>query len=125
MRNPKKSSQTELATSNSPSAIPVFNPKAIDEMVHQHISKAALGFSPISLALAYADWAMHLAVSPGRQIELAQKAVELMQNEFKQVAQSNKNEPAVVEKDPRFSGAAWSQWPFNVMKSGFLSLIHI
>ena len=119
MRNPKKSSQSELATNNSPSVTHVFNPKAIDEMVHQHISKAALGFSPISLALAYADWAMHLAVSPGRQMELAQKAVELMQNEFKQVTQSNKNEPAVVEKDPRFSGAAWSQWPFNVMKSGF------
>ena len=92
MRNPKKSSQTELVANNSPSATLAFNPKAIDEMVHQHISKAALGFSPISLALAYADWAMHLAVSPGRQMELAQKAVDLMQNEFKQVAQSNKNE---------------------------------
>lgn len=119
MRNPKKSSQTELASNNSPSATRVFNPKAIDEMVHQHISKAAMGFSPISLALAYADWAMHLAVSPGRQMELAQKAVELMQNEFKQAAQSNKNEQAATEKDPRFSDAAWSQWPFNVMKSSF------
>lgn len=119
MRNPKKTPQTDSANIKPPSSPPVFNPKAIDEMVHQHISKAAMGFSPISLALAYVDWAMHLAVSPGRQMELAQKAVELMQNELKQVAKSDKNEPVVPEKDPRFSAPAWSQWPFNVMKGGF------
>ena len=119
MRNPKKPAQTDSAPSNTPPSPPVFNPKAIDEMVHQQISKAAMGFSPISLALAYADWAMHLAVSPGRQMELAQKAVELMQSELKQAAQSDKNVQALPEKDPRFSAPAWSQWPFNVMKSGF------
>lgn len=119
MKNPKAPSKTNSASISTPPSAPVFNPKAIDAMVHQHISKAAMGFSPISLALAYADWAMHLAVSPGRQIELGHKAVELIQNELQQATQLNKNDQAVPEKDPRFSGEAWSQWPFNVMKSGF------
>ena len=119
MRKPKKSPQTESATNNALPSPLAFNPKAIDAMVHEQISKAAMGFSPISLALAYADWAMYLAVSPGRQIELAQNAVALAHKELQQVVTTDNSVPPAPEKDPRFSGPAWSQWPFNVMKSGF------
>ena len=33
------------------------------------------GLSPAALAEAYADWAVHLAISPGKQVELAAKAM--------------------------------------------------
>ncbi|MBK6296501.1 MAG: poly-beta-hydroxybutyrate polymerase N-terminal domain-containing protein [Rhodoferax sp.] len=38
-----------------------------------HAAAAPLtgGLSPVSLGLALADWAWHLALSPGRQLELA------------------------------------------------------
>ena len=53
--------------------------KSLDEMVHSQLSRSSMGLSPISLAMASADWAMHMAASPGRQMVLAQRAVALAQ----------------------------------------------
>jgi polyhydroxyalkanoate synthase len=39
--------------------------------------------------------------------------------ELQQAAKTDNSVPPAPEKDPRFSGPAWSQWPFNVMKTGF------
>ena len=81
-----------------------------------------LGLSPISLALAYTDWALHLAASPGRQMLLVQRAIALSQ----QAMSPWQHEPAVDddselvrENDPRFSDPSWNQWPFNALKEGF------
>ena len=45
-----------------------------------HTTRAALaqltgGVSPVSIAAAYADWAMHLVLAPGKQVQLAEKAL--------------------------------------------------
>ena len=53
--------------------------KALDETFRGFLSRTTMGLSPIALALAAADWAMHLAASPGRQMVLAQRAVALGQ----------------------------------------------
>ena len=97
--------------------------KSIDEAFHAQLAKSSMGLSPIALSLAYADWVMHLAVSPGRQMSLTQRAMALSQQAL---TDSLKSEPAagadgkpVREKDPRFSDASWSQWPFNALKHGF------
>ena len=98
--------------------------RAVDETVHERLSQFTMGLSPISLALACTDWAMHLATSPGRQMELAQRAMQLMQDEAAATArraagiatsENNGNE----EKDTRFADPAWSQWPFSMLKDSF------
>lgn len=94
---------------------------SLDAAFRQQMAKFNLGLSPISLALAYADWAMHLAVSPGRQMLLLQQAIALSQQVLSKPWQNTpatdgKPEP---EKDPRFSDLGWSRWPFNVLKAGF------
>ncbi len=96
--------------------------KSIDEAFHAQLAKSSMGLSPIALTLAYADWALHLASSPGRQMLLGQRAMALSQQ-----ALASPWKPAPVdadgqperEKDPRFSDASWSRWPFNAMKEGF------
>jgi len=97
--------------------------KSLDEAFHARLAKSSMGLSQISLALAYADWAMHLAVSPGRQMLLAQRAVALSQEAL---FKSLKREPAVdgegkplLETDPRFSDPSWNRWPFSILKEGF------
>ena len=82
-----------------------------------------MGLSPISLALAYADWSMHLAVSPGRQLLLAQHAVALAQHNLTQAFNpapelDARGEP-VPDKDLRFSDAGWGQWPFRALRDSF------
>ena len=53
--------------------------KALDETVQAQMARANMGLSPVSMALATADWAMHLALSPGRQMVLGQRALALAQ----------------------------------------------
>ncbi|NMM14244.1 MAG: alpha/beta fold hydrolase [Rhodoferax sp.] len=97
--------------------------KSIDEAFHAQLAKANMGLSPISLTLAYADWAMHLAASPGRQMLLGQQATALskqaLTRSLQQVPPVDADGKPVREMDPRFSDAGWSKWPFNAMKEGF------
>lgn len=72
-----------------------------------------MGLSPVALGLASADWLMHLATSPGKQMTLAQRALQLAQ----QAAQASLQPSG--ESDARFKDAAWQQWPYNAVKEGF------
>lgn len=106
----------------NPASRPAFTPSAreVDEAVHDHLSQFTRGLSPISLALACADWAMHLAVSPGRQMELAERAMQLLQEEMQASARRAAGiAPGEEEKDTRFADPAWSQWPFSALKDSF------
>ena len=88
--------------------------RALDESVQAQISRSYSGLSPISLALAHADWAMHLMVSPGRRTELAQRALELSLRALGNIVQGP--DESTPEKDGRFTDPAWREWPFNVLK---------
>ena len=46
----------------------------LDRGVHAGIARLTFGLSPAALADAYMDWAAHLAISPGKQVELSAKA---------------------------------------------------
>ncbi|WP_114972754.1 PHA/PHB synthase family protein [Rhodoferax ferrireducens] len=97
--------------------------KSIDEAFHAQLAKANLGLSPISLTLAYADWAMHLATSPGRQLLLAQQAAALSQqalrNSLPCAPGVDADDKPVPDMDPRFSDPGWAKWPFNALKESF------
>ena len=95
--------------------------KALDESVHAHLARANIGLSPVSLALATADWAMHLAISPGRQMVLGQRALALAQQALLGSMRPAVDEQGVAlpEKDARFRDESWQHWPFNLVKEGF------
>ena len=95
--------------------------KALDETFHSQLSRSSMGLSPISLALASADWAMHLAASPGRQMVLAQRALALAQGALANAVQPPLDEQGkpVADVDNRFGNAGWQQWPFTALKEGF------
>ena len=76
------------------------------------------GLSPTSLGLAWADWAWHLAGSPGRQIELIALAAHLAQ-EALHVQANPPDGVGPADDDPRFRDEAWATWPFNQLRTGF------
>ena len=47
--------------------------RKLDRTFHAMMGRAEGGLSPISLWLAWADWVSHLAMSPGKQAEMAWK----------------------------------------------------
>ena len=48
--------------------------RTIDRFVHAVLGRITLGVSPAGLLIGYLDWLANLAMAPGRQAELAQKA---------------------------------------------------
>lgn len=84
------------------------------------------GLSPIALAAAFSDWALHLSSAPGKQLELVEKAMRKAQR-FGQYAATCASSPDAqgtcitpLPQDKRFAGEAWQQWPFNAMSQAFL-----
>ena len=72
---------TNTAPIANPAALrphPVESPtQRLDRLLHAAATPLTAGLSPVSLSLAWADWAWHLALSPGRQVELAALATQL------------------------------------------------
>src|SRR5271165_534156 len=57
-----------------PARAEVDSPTGGDRLFHATLGRFTAGVSPASLGLAYADWALHLAASPGKWQQLAGKA---------------------------------------------------
>ncbi|WP_285670989.1 PHA/PHB synthase family protein [Paralimibaculum aggregatum] len=99
--------------------------------VLDHASRAMLarmtgGLSPAGLGAMWADWAVHLATSPGKQGELWEKALRksLRFRQYAlQCAMSGGTASSCIEplaQDRRFRNEAWQQPPFNLLYQGFL-----
>jgi len=100
-------------------------PDSIDRMMHALIGRATAGISPAAVALASLDWAVHLASSPGKQMELAQKAVRkaIRFALYAARAVAEPGCPCCIEplpQDRRFAGEAWQQPPFSLIYQSFL-----
>ena len=47
--------------------------ETLDHAAAAMVAQATHGLSPATLVQAWSDWALHLAISPGRQLQLATK----------------------------------------------------
>ena len=97
----------------------------LDRSIHAAMARATLGISPASMALAYLDWAVHLAVSPGKWLHLAENGARQwgqFANYSPQACMGKNNTPCIgtTEQDKRFKEEAWQHWPFNVYSQAFL-----
>ncbi|GHD39276.1 poly-beta-hydroxybutyrate polymerase [Thalassobaculum fulvum] len=99
--------------------------EAVDRQVHAAIARLTGGISPASLAEAYGDWAIHLAISPGKQAQLLQKAVRKAVRLWLhscECAAGGGTEPCIapLPQDRRFAGEAWQTAPYNMIYQSFL-----
>ena len=98
----------------------------VDRSLHATAARFTAGLSPAALAKAYYDWAIHLAFSPGKRLQLVdkavRKAVRFANYAFRCASEGNKTTPCIepLPQDHRFSGAAWQTPPFNFMYQAFL-----
>src|SRR5690606_40096018 len=90
--------------------------------------------SPQALALAWLDWASHLAASPGKQAELARLALQqagmlahyaqqsLAATGWKALSANtaDASTPDAPLPDRRFSDSLWQQYPYSVLQQSFL-----
>ncbi len=99
----------------------------IDRSVHYAMSRMTLGLSPAAVLEAYFDWLVHLAASPGKQSQLAQKALRKWLRLVRYMASLSRRPDCAdgsciepLPQDKRFRGEAWKTWPYNVISQAFL-----
>ena len=102
------------------------NFRTLDRLSRSLLARSTQGISPYAVAETWADWAIHLASAPGKRIELFQQAAIAMARFglwLPSAAAGTRRDPLVepAASDKRFSDPAWAQWPFTVLKQGFLS----
>ena len=100
----------------------------VDPAFHAALARRFASLSPAAGLLAASDWALHLATSPGKCMDLARLAMH-QSGELAEYARERMTagsdrqarlgvEPAV--EDRRFRDPEWQQWPFNYLHQSFL-----
>lgn len=98
-----------------------------DRLLHANIGKMAAGFSPMGLAEAWFDWAVHLSVSPARMAEIAIAACaesgRLAEMNGRMLTQAGQCSPCErsLPQDKRFRHPSWRQWPFALYAETLLA----
>lgn len=100
-------------------------PGFLDRALKARMARVTKGLSPAALAGAYLDWMAHLATSPGKQIELSEKAFRKwlrLSRYAATCAVSDGSAPCIepLPQDRRFAGDAWQKWPYNLIYQSFL-----
>ncbi len=91
--------------------------KDMDRTFRTALAQASQGTSPLELGLATMDWISHLAISPGKRVQLAQSFLGKLQQlgiySIESLFNKSAEGPAsTIER--RMSSEAWQKWPFKV-----------
>jgi len=132
MKKSSKAKKSKLVLSQTPEAPKIdsalYEGQTYDIMVHAWIGKLMSWLSPASLGLAMYDWGLHLAISPAKQFDLAQKASENLSQLGLQIATlsgliktcSPELKCKSRAEDHRFKDPMWDEFPFNLYSQSFL-----
>lgn len=98
--------------------------RKLDQAAHAHMGRLTSGLSPVSTMDAFSDWLIHLAISPGKCLELTTKAADHWMRLGQQATKCMQinAEPCVdpLPQDRRFRSDYWQQWPYAMIYQSFL-----
>lgn len=99
--------------------------ETLDRQLNANLARLTMGVSPIAFAMDYLDWAVHLAASPGKRLQLAHKAVDkaVRFSSYAMRSMLNPQTPPCIEPlpgDRRFTHKGWQSFPFNLIHQAFL-----
>lgn len=97
----------------------------VDHAFHGVLAKTMKGISPMAIGTAFSDWAVHLSLSPGKQLQLMGKAARKWARFSSIAAHSCMGLPCPqsiepLAQDRRFVAEEWRTWPYNLLSQGFL-----
>jgi polyhydroxyalkanoate synthase len=91
-----------------------------DREFRAQLGQMTAGLAPTAFTTAWGDWAMHLALSPARRLELRQELLARASDTWNFALRALGGAPISPDEglggtpDRRFASDAWSKWPFNV-----------
>lgn len=97
----------------------------VDRAFHAALARFTAGLSPAAIALAFADWRLHLLASPGKQASLVGQALQTASQFADAMMPRHPTfQPWSLirppESDHRFTGPDWELPPFNLLAQAFL-----
>ena len=98
----------------------------LDHAFQAAIARASFGLSPVDMWSTWADWALHLALAPGKQQQLWLKGVRKSQRFWQYALQAPRQDDdrgpciAPLAQDKRFSSDDWQKFPFSLYYQAFL-----
>jgi polyhydroxyalkanoate synthase len=98
-----------------------------DREFRAQVAQMTAGLAPTAFTTAWADWAMHLALSPAKRQELRQQAMVCANDTSAFALRALAGGPVspfdgfAGSPDRRFEAQAWSQFPFNVYARAYLN----
>ncbi|TLF47410.1 alpha/beta fold hydrolase [Halomonas urmiana] len=103
----------------------LYSTHALDRAFKANLARMTAGITPAGVVSVYVEWLAHLALSPGKQVELGEKALRKslrLGHYVSRVASDPAASPCIqpMAQDKRFADEAWQQWPYNVMYQSFL-----
>ena len=97
--------------------------QSFDGLLHAQVAPWLSGLSPVSLALATADWALHLATQPAQATRLAAEALQLAAQAVADATTQARlpRDASVRPDDLRFAADAWQRWPYPWIVRNYLA----
>ena len=99
--------------------------EVLDRSLNASIARFTAGLAPMTLIGAYIDWLSHLVASPGKRIQLVEKATRKAMR-FTQYAarrtMERDSEPCIepLPQDRRFVADDWRNAPYDLFSQAFL-----
>lgn len=94
----------------------------LDVPLKAAMGRVTHGMSPAALAVAFHDWAVHLATSPGKQLALMSQAQQAALAYGLALGELSQGGAAkLLAGDRRFARPEWRQPPFALWAGGFLA----
>ncbi|MGI1663758.1 PHA/PHB synthase family protein [Palleronia sp. KMU-117] len=108
-----------------PDMVDRYSTRSLDRAMNAHLARFTLGVSPYGLASTVFAWGAHLVGSPGKQLQLAEKALRKSMRlaiYAGQAARDPDTPPCIapLPHDHRFDHPAWQRWPYNLIYQNFL-----
>ena len=102
-----------------------YSTKSIDRAANAHLARFTLGVSPYGLSSTFYTWWAHLLGSPGKQLQLMEKAARkaMRMGIYAGTVARDPNAPPCIEPlphDHRFEHEGWQRWPYNLIYQSFL-----
>ncbi len=124
---PQAQAQAQALRAGGP-ARPMQRPPGfatLDRAFRAAQARATQGVSPVALTAPWADWAIHLARAPGKQMALALRAQVLAARYALWLVRAGTHTHAApivapAPNDHRFDDPGWSVWPFNAVMQAYL-----
>jgi polyhydroxyalkanoate synthase len=99
--------------------------ETLDRAFKANLARLTAGVSPAGVAGVYFDWLSHLALSPGKQLELVEKAARKFVRFSRYAGRTavDPNTPPCIDplpQDRRFNDSGWQRWPYSFFYQSFL-----